>query len=213
LLKRTTATIISVVTYPGLLDRPLPPPAPATADLAETVADDWVARIQAGDSRAFEALYLAFYAPLCAFVATIVGNPAQSEDIVQDLLCRIWERREAWRPSNGGARRYLFGAARNRALNHLKRERIEARAADVFPIEGDATTPERFAEARDFSAALSRALADLPPRCRQACILRWRYGLTYPEIAGAMGVTQKAVEALLTRGLKALRAALIAFDM
>jgi RNA polymerase sigma-70 factor (family 1) len=201
------------VTYPGLLDRP-PPLAPAAADLAETLADNWVARIQAGDSRAFEALYLAFYAPLCAFVATIVGNAAHSEDIVQDLLCWIWERRETWRPSNGGARRYLFGAARNRALNHLKRQRVEARVADVFPVEGDApTTPERFAEARDFSAALSRALADLPPRCRQACVLRWRYGLTYPEIAGAMRVTQKAVEALLTRGLKALRTALIAFDM
>jgi RNA polymerase sigma-70 factor, ECF subfamily len=199
--------------YSGLLDRP-PPPAPVTTDLAESIADGWVARIQAGDSRAFEALYLAFYAPLCAFVTTIVGNPAQSEDIVQDLLCRIWERREEWRPSSGGARRYLFGAARNRALNHLKRRRIEARAADVFPADDHVVpTPDGQAEAQDFSAALARALADLPPRCRQACFLRWRYGLTYPEIAAAMSVTQKAVEALLTRGLKALRVALVAFDM
>src|ERR1700753_3578280 len=104
--------------YPGLLDRP---PLAPTADLAEPATDELVARIRQGDSRAFETLYLAFYPPLCAFVATIIGNAAQSEDIVQDLLGRIWERRTWWRPTGGGPRRYLFGAARNRALNHLKR--------------------------------------------------------------------------------------------
>ena len=197
--------------YPGLLDRP--PPPPVATDLAEHATDELVRRIRRGDSGAFEALYLAFYAPLCAFVATIVGNATQSEDIVQDLLCRIWERRTSWRPTDGGARRYLFGAARNRALNHLKRERVEARATDEAPVALDGPTPATDAEAADFSSALARALADLAPRCRHACVLRWRYGLTYPEIAEAMSITQKGVEALLTRGLKALRSSLIAFDM
>lgn len=196
--------------YPGLLDRPL---ALVTADLTEPATDELVRRIRQGDSRAFESLYLAFYPPLCAFVATIIGDAAQSEDIVQDLLCRIWEHRTSWRPTNGGARRYLFGAARNRALNHLKRQRVEARAVDASPPRDSGPTPAHHAEAADFHSALARALADLAPRCRQACVLRWQYGLTYPEIAEAMRITQKAVEALLTRGLKALRSALIAFDM
>ena len=198
--------------YPGLLDRP-PPVATDDANHADLATDQLVARIRQGDSRAFETLYLAFYAPLCAFVATIVGNAGQSEDIVQDLLCRIWERRSSWRLTDGGVRRYLFGAARNRALNHLKRERVETRAADEVLFGDAGPTPESDAETADFHAALSRALADLPPRCRHACVLRWRYGLTYPEIVEAMNISQKGVEALLTRGLKALRGALIAFDM
>jgi RNA polymerase sigma factor (sigma-70 family) len=201
---------MSSVTDLGVLDRPLPAIFP---DLAEPAADDWVARIRAGDSRAFEALYVAFYAPLCAYVGTIIGNATHSEDLVQDLLCWIWEHRAEWRPTTGGARRYLFGAARNRALNYLKRCRIEANAPDLFVVGADAPTPLSQAEAADFSSALGRALADLAPRCRQACVLRWRYGLTYPEIAEAMRVTQKAVEALLTRGLKSLRIALGSFDM
>ena len=201
---------MSLVMYPGLLDRP---PPPVDTDLAEPATDEWVTRIRQGDSRAFDALYLALYAPLCAFVATIVGNAAQGEDIVQDLLCRIWERRATWRPTNGDVRRYLFGAARNRALNHLKRQRVEARAAELSPAEDNGPTPEHHAEAADFNSALARALADLAPRCRHACVLRWKYGLTCPEIAEAMSITQKGVEALLTRGLKALRCALVAFDM
>jgi RNA polymerase sigma factor (sigma-70 family) len=198
------------VTDLGVLDRPLLAIFP---DLAETAADDWVVRIRAGDSRAFEELYLALYAPLCAFVATIIGNATQSEDLVQDLLCWIWEHRAEWQPTNGGARRYLFGAARNRALNYLKRCRIEANAPGLFPAGTDAPTPLSQAEAADFSSALGRALSDLAPRCRQACVLRWRYGLTYPEIAEAMDVTQKAIEALLTRGLKSLKTALGSFEM
>jgi RNA polymerase sigma-70 factor (ECF subfamily) len=204
LLKRTASTIISVVTDLALLDRSLSP---------EIEGDDWVTRIRAGDSLAFEALYLAFYAPLCAFVTTIIGNSAPSEDLVQDLLCWIWERRASWQPANGSARRYLFGAAKNRAFNYLKRCRVEARVADLFPVGNDVPSPLTAAEAADFSSALSRALSDLAPRCRQACVLRWRYGLTYPEIADAMTVSQKAVEALLTRGLKSLRIALGSFDM
>jgi RNA polymerase sigma-70 factor (ECF subfamily) len=199
--------------HPGLLDRLSPPPAQTTADLTETAADDWVTRIQAGDSRAFEALYLALYPPLCAFVTTIIGNPTASEDIVQDLLFRIWERRATWGATSGGVRRYLFGAARNRALNYLKRRRVEARATDVLPVGDMGPPPDTQAEAADFSSALSRALANLPPRCREACVLRWRFGLAYPEIAEAMHVTQKAVEALLTRGLKSLRSTLTAFEM
>ena len=197
--------------YPGLLDRP---PPPVATDRADDATDELVPRIRQGDSGAFEALYLALYAPLCAFVATIIGHAAQSEDIVQDLLCWIWERRATWRPTHGGARRYLFCAARNRALNHLKHQRVEARATgEAPPVALDGPTPESDAEAADFDAALSRALANLAPRCRHACVLRWRYGLTYPEIAEAMSISQKGVEALLTRGLKSLRSALIAFDM
>lgn len=210
LLKHTTSTIISVVTDLGLLERPLPT---FSSDLAESAPDDWAPRIRAGDSRAFEALYLALYSPLCAYVAAIIGNTAHSEDLVQDLLCWVWERRATWQPTSGGVRRYLFGAARNRALNYLKRCRIEDKASGCFPDFSETPSPLTDAEAADFSSALARALSDLAPRCRQACVLRWRYGLTYPEIADAMSVTQKAVEALLTRGLKALRVALGSFDM
>jgi RNA polymerase sigma-70 factor (ECF subfamily) len=176
------------------------------------------ARIRTGDSDAFEAMYLAYYSPLCRFTVTLVRTPEVAEELVQDLLCRIWEQRAAWSPGSVTIAAYLFRAARNRALNYLKHERIgrefadaRARAEDPPGFGRGAPAPDVCAAEADFAAALERALEGLPPRCREACALRWQHGLTYAEVAAAMGITLKAAEALISRGLKALRVALGAF--
>ncbi len=179
--------------------------------------EPWVAGIRAGDEAAFRALYLAYYSPLCAFVGTLVDSRDVAEELIQDLLCHIWEHRSSWHLSGSTLRAYLFSAARNRAFNHLKRRRLELGFEDATGRGGEAsagqwgTAPDDSAERADFAAALARALGALPPRCRAACVLRWQHGLTYPEIATAMGITLKGVEALLTRGVKSVRTALDAF--
>lgn len=180
--------------------------------------DHWVGRIRGGDQAAFEALYLAYYAPLCGFAHMLVGRPDVAEELVQDLLCWIWERRADWDPAADTVRGYLFRAVRNRALNHLKRQDRERRVADALPTDrsapgmgGPAGAPDAAAEQTDLDFAVTRALDALAPRCREACVLHWRHGLTYPEVAGAMGITVKATEALVTRGLKSLRTTLTAF--
>ena len=205
--------------YPGLL-RTGPSLPPPTTDLAELATDDVVARIRQGDSRAFEALYLAFYPPLCAFVATIIGNAAQSEDIVQDLLYPdlgtpdLVAADERWR-----ARRYLFGAARNRALNHLKRQRVEARAAELTPRHWTThgPTPHSDAEAADFSSALARAARRVGAAPQVSSSVRMPAVAVWPDLPrnrrGHAHHAERPSRALLTRGLKALRGALIAFDM
>jgi RNA polymerase sigma-70 factor, ECF subfamily len=175
-------------------------------------------RIRAGDQAAFEELYLAYYEPLCGFVVVLTARPELAEELVQDLLCWIWERRAEWNPTDGGMRGYLFRAARNRALNYLKRQHLERRVADTLPP--DRTTPgmgrpsrapDAAAEQTEFGDALARAVEELTPRCREACVLHWRHGLTYPEVATAMGITVKATEALMTRALKSLRTSLVSF--
>jgi|HubBroStandDraft_6_1064221.scaffolds.fasta_scaffold427920_2 RNA polymerase sigma-70 factor (ECF subfamily) len=175
-------------------------------------------RIRGGDEAAFEELYLAYYQPLCSFVFMLTARTDLAEELVQDLLCWIWERRAEWSPTDGGMRGYLFRAARNRALNYLKRQHVERRVADTLPaglaapgMGRPCSAPDVAAELSDFDDALTHALDELSPRCREACVLHWRHGLTHPEIATAMGVTVKATEALITRGLKSLRITLTAF--
>jgi RNA polymerase sigma-70 factor (ECF subfamily) len=206
--------------------RGVPLPAPVSvpaisASLALVSAEnDLVVRIRAGDEQAFEVMYLEYYPPLCAFVVSLVGARDLAEELVQDVLCRVWELRRQWHPAGGTLRGYLFAAARNRALNHIRRRRMEADVAqiairDALPLGAGQRTsiPDTDAERADFMRAFGQAIAELPPRCREACLLRWRHGLTYPETAAAMGVTVKAAEALLTRGLKSVRGALGAFAL
>ena len=68
--------------------------------------DSVIARIRAGDEDAFEALVLEHYNGLCVFAARLVGTDAAAEEIVQDVLMRIWQRRERWRVGPGMARRH-----------------------------------------------------------------------------------------------------------
>lgn len=168
----------------------------------------WIARIQAGDSQAFEAMYLAYYQPLCAFATACIGSREPSEELVQDVFCRLWQSRDTWRPVEPAVRGYLFNAVRNRALNYLKHEKIEYRYTQWEPPVGAAPGPDDEVEAAEFAAAVRIALDALPPRCREACSLRWQFELSYSEIAATMDIAQKSVEGLITRGLKSLRIAL-----
>ncbi|MEJ7811523.1 MAG: RNA polymerase sigma-70 factor [Gemmatimonadaceae bacterium] len=166
------------------------------------------------DDAAFEALFRAHYAPLCEFVYGYVGVREAAEELVQDVFFGVWTRRERWEPSDS-ARAYLYGAARNRALNHLRNARAtrhrdeRAGAEEAAPAMG-APAPDAAAriEREETAAAVRRAIAALPERARLAVTLRWEHGLRYAEVAEVMGISTKGVERLLTRAMTALRAGL-----
>jgi RNA polymerase sigma-70 factor (ECF subfamily) len=172
---------------------------------------DVVARVRAGDERAFEALFRTYYDGLCSFVIRYVHDRAPAEELVQDLFAALWARRGAWevRGGAGSVRAYLFAAARNRALNLRARRAVErdweADEADVRSLHRAPPQPDEALDAAELHARLDAAIESLPERCRLVMQLRWREQLSYAEIAEVMGISPKGVENQLSRGLKALR--------
>ena len=164
---------------------------------------EWVERIRAGDEPAFEALFRALAPGLCALVTRYVGSRAVAEEIVQDLFLELWTRRTELAIDQSIAA-YLFTAARNRALNHLKRER---RLVDLTPTmrpgESDPNAPGE-AELLD-ALELQDAIAQLPARCRLIFTLNRHQDLSYTEIATSLGLSVKTVETQMGRALRALR--------
>ena len=164
---------------------------------------EWVERIRAGDEPAFEALFRALAPGLCALVTRYVGTRAVAEEIVQDLFLELWTRRAELSIDQSIAA-YLFTAARNRALNHRKRER---RIIDLAPSErpGD-VDPTARGEAELLDALeLQDAIAQLPARCRLIFTLNRHQDLSYTEIASSLGLSVKTVETQMGRALRALR--------
>ena len=106
----------------ALIRHPDPPPSdPATRDRIEL---EWIERIRAGDARAFEALFRAYVDSLCSFAYSYTDSQSAAQEIVQDLFCRLWERRDTLDvPRNVNA--YLYGAVRNRAINYLRTRYVE----------------------------------------------------------------------------------------
>jgi RNA polymerase sigma-70 factor, ECF subfamily len=177
----------------------------------------WVTSIRSGDVAAFEAMFRAYYEPLHAFAAAYVRDGATADELVQDVLCWVWEHRLTWAVDTS-LKTYLFGAVRNRALNYARRQRIVERWQDRTEAETRAR-PERLwaepADARaaedDFVCALRRAVQRLPRRCRETYLLRWMHHLSYREIAARMGTSEKTVEFQIAKALKLLRRGLADF--
>jgi RNA polymerase sigma factor (sigma-70 family) len=100
-------------------------------------------------------------------------------------------------------------------VSHLRHERVVSREESVAlrtettPGLGEwAHGTHALAERRDLLAALKQAVDRLPPRVRQAYLLRWVHGLSRQEMARTMGISIKGAEIQLTRAIKALKAAL-----
>jgi RNA polymerase sigma-70 factor (ECF subfamily) len=176
----------------------------------EPLADaEVVRRIRRGDRDAFEVLFRTYYAGLAAFVHRLVRSRAIAEELVQDVMLKIWLRREHLEEVDS-LRTYLYRAARNHALNHLRRRRLEVLWATAPREEHEGLTiGADELTAGDELARLARDSIDrLAHRCRQIFLLSRVDGLTYPEIARVLGISIKTVETQMGRALKALRASL-----
>src|SRR5262245_51008621 len=180
--------------------------------VTDVQAQAWVRRMREGDVAAFEAAFRAWYGELCSFVRPQMGSAHAAEEIVQEVFLRVWRARASLDPEQS-LRAYLYRAARNTALNQLKRRRLETRwlieaAAAPAPLAVDA---DQETQVNELQTALQNALESLPERCRLVFTMSRHQGLTYAEIATALGISVKTVETQIGRALKLLRSRLLAF--
>lgn len=181
-------------------------------------AQSWAERIRSGNRRAFECLFREHYEALCRFALGYVDQLPEAEDLVQDVFFDLWEKRRTL-DVEYSLRAYLYGMTRHHALKHLRRRRVRAK----WTVQGEfreasATTakPGRTDDAlqhKELEEAAEQAVAALPQRRRQIFVLSRRHGLTYPEIAEALGISVNTVETQIRRALKFLRKRLAVFSM
>ena len=175
---------------------------------ADQNENEQIVRIRAGDARAFEALFKAYYPALRTFVETYVDR-ATGEEVIQELFLALWRRREAWAPL-GGVRPYLFAAARNQALNAIRQRKNAARVVEECAADGSipgaksGPDPSHQLSTNEIDSACRGAIHELPESNRLVMMLRWDYGMSHAEIAFVLGTSIKGVEAELGRGLKTL---------
>jgi len=157
----------------------------------------------------WESAFAAHYAALCDYVLRFVGSAEAAEDVVQELFLHLWDTRGP-RDALRLTRRYLFVAARNRALKYLRHARVAE--AWIARVDREAApgpdTPEDHCLRRELDAAVQRAITELPSRCRATFLLRRSQGLSYEEIAGRLGVSLGTVKSQMWRAATLLKAKL-----
>jgi RNA polymerase sigma-70 factor (ECF subfamily) len=191
---------------------PLRPLAPAHPQ-AELDDEALMLLAAAGRRDAFAALARRHLPALARFCAKLVADGPLGEEVAQDALLDVWAGRQRYR--RGNVRVHLLTVARHRCLNQLRDARRHARwvepAADPEPAGGaSAARPDPLEELLEAerTRGVLRALAVLPPKLREAVLLRYDQGLEYPEIARVVGRGESTVRSRVMLGLRRLRAAL-----
>lgn len=144
---------------------------------------------------------------MCGVVRRIVFAPDVAEELVQDVFFRFWSKREHLSEIDA-LRTYLIRAARNTALNHLRRQKLEHAHEEREAAMGEPYTTEHADDATtagELTEAVNAAINRLPPRCREVFLMSRDGGLTYVEIARELGISIKTVETQMGRALKTLR--------
>jgi len=162
-------------------------------------------RLRRGDEQAFDALFRSWYSPLVRIAEGMLRDRASAEEVVQEVMLELWRRRETLEVQQS-PRGYLIQATRNRALNQIRRSRVE-RLGEPH-VADRLTTPAR-ADAEvameELETAFASAVENLPDRCREVFELSRVRGLRYSEIAEAMGISVKTVEVQMGKALRTLR--------
>jgi RNA polymerase sigma-70 factor (ECF subfamily) len=154
----------------------------------------------------FEALFHAHYSTLCSYANNFLKDLASSEEIVQEVMVRVWMNRETIVFESSPAS-YLYRAVRNGCLNFLSH--LETREAYRSHAESQTTAWERSQEDQmiisELEQRIREAIDRLPLGRRKMFILSRYEGLTYNEIAARLSVSVKTVENQMSSALRFLR--------
>jgi RNA polymerase sigma-70 factor (ECF subfamily) len=141
-----------------------------------------------------------------AYVCTLLRDPAAAEDVTALAFERAYRRRRSFDRARGNERAWLFGIARNAALDELRRRKRHAVLA-VDP-EDPAAADALIADDGALRRTVVRAALDaLSPRERELVALKFHAGLTNAEIARVLGVSASNAGTLLHRTIAKLRTA------
>jgi RNA polymerase sigma-70 factor, ECF subfamily len=153
----------------------------------------------------FDALYRSTRDDVYAYVATMLRDPSSAEDVTAVAFERAIRRQRSYRPGRGTERAWIFGIARNAALDELRRRR-RTTPVDAEPVD-EAPSTHDSAELALRRADLRAALHTLEPRDREVIALKFHAGLTNKELADVLGVRESNAGTQLHRAMQRLRKA------
>jgi RNA polymerase sigma-70 factor, ECF subfamily len=155
-----------------------------------------------------EQLYRSSRDDVYSYVLTLLREPAAAEDVTALAFERAYRRRRTFDRHRGEERPWIFGIARNAALDELRRRRRVATLV-TDPASGDAE-PATIDDEQDIilrRTAVRTALAELPARDRELLALKFQAGLSNAELAEVLGVSESNAGTMLHRAVQKLRKA------
>jgi RNA polymerase sigma-70 factor, ECF subfamily len=182
-------------------------PGPCLAEQDDPDLSCLMARVARGDHEAFEAVYDELAGPVYGMIRQVLRDPAQSEEVAQEVMLEVWRSASRFDPARGTAAAWARTIAHRRAVDRVRAEststRHEQRAA-ADPVTGPDEVAETVVATLD-GQRVRRCLGGLTELQRQSITLAYYDGYTYPQVAKLLGVALGTVKTRIRDGLIRMR--------
>ena len=184
---------------------PAPPPGPGERSL-----DALLVLVARGDQGAFEAVYDQLARPVYGVIRRVLRDPAQSEEVAQEVLLEVWRTASRFDPAAGSAATWVLTIAHRRAIDRVRAETAATgrEQKSAWTDTGSRGSRDEVAEAVEASLDRERVqhcLGGLTDVQRESITLAYYGGYTYRQVAALLGVTLAAIKTRIRDGLIRMR--------
>ncbi len=167
-----------------------------------------MAQVAAGDERAFATLTRIHADQVHGLARRFTGNASDAEEIAQEVFWTVWKSAKKWQPGNARFATWLYRVTLNKCIDWDRRQRVRRFFFLPAPEDliDDSPGADQSVEDRDSLALIRRSILRLPARQRAAILLSSQLEKSNKEIAAILEISPGAVEQLLVRARRTLRA-------
>ena len=163
------------------------------------------------DEPAYKEVFFTYYSSLLRFAQTFVYDRQCAEEIVSDVMMKIWEKRKDL-PGVANLRVYLYISTKNTSLNCLARQKKRAEIVSIEHLNLDfpstAPDPEQLMINAEMMRRINSAINMLPPRCKLIFKPVKEEGLPYKEVADILDISIKTIDSQLAIALRKISEAI-----
>lgn len=175
--------------------------------IANDFSDDstLIEELKNGNAQAYSFLMDVYHQKLCVYAYGLTNDFDKAEDVVQNVLVRIWRKRQQLK-SGFSLKSFLYKSVYNEFIDQYRKHKkvlaLEKKHIDALT---DFVENENIDDMNRLIAIVKMEIQNLPPKCRETFLLSKEEGLSNLEIADYLNVSIKSVEAHITKAFSILR--------